>query len=152
MRSRHGTYPVAESSWHPQWQVLIMPNKIICGWSSCQRYVDVLWFIFHVLQLLLITCTQPKLCCLSRSTMKHLQIPNWKSDLRNFVIVIGGACMFIGYIRHPNYIHYECRVDIHIQRDSPISFKHVSLCYLLFDPHRTSYQSNIGVWLRKRAT
>jgi hypothetical protein len=34
-------------------------------------------------------------------------------------------------------------------RRSPISFKHVLLQCLLVDPHRTTYQSNLGVRLRR---
>ena len=33
---------------------------------------------------------------------------------------------------------------INIRRCSPISFKHAPLWCLLFDPHRTIYQSNLG--------
>ena len=36
-------------------------------------YVGVIWFAFHALQLLLIRLTQPISCCISNSTMKHLQ-------------------------------------------------------------------------------
>ena len=46
----------------------------------------------------------------------------------------------------------ECGVVIKIGRHSPISFKHVSLRCLVFDPHQTTYQSSVGVWLRHRAT
>ena len=43
----------------------------------------------------------------------------------------------------------KCRVVINIWSHSSISFKHVSLWCLLFDPHRTTYQSNVGVRFRK---
>ena len=45
------------------------------------RCVGVIWFTFHVLQLPRIRFTQHNLCCISLSTMKHVQKPNWKSDL-----------------------------------------------------------------------
>ena len=38
------------------------------------RYVGVIWFAFHILQLLPIRITQQNACCISKSTMKHLQI------------------------------------------------------------------------------
>ena len=44
----------------------------------------------------------------------------------------------------------ECRVVISIWRCGPISFKHVSLWCLFFDPHQTTYQPNLGVQSRKR--
>ena len=46
----------------------------------------------------------------------------------------------------------ECRVVMKIQRHSPVSFSlftHVYLWCLLFDPHRTTYQFNIGVQVRR---
>ena len=42
----------------------------------------------------------------------------------------------------------ECGVVIDTQRRSLISFKHVSLRCLLFDPHRTIDQSEIEARLR----
>ena len=41
---------------------------------------------------------------------------------------------------------------INIWRRSPITFKYVCLWCLVFDLHKTTYQSNVGVWLRKIAT
>ena len=44
--------------------------------------VGVVWFVFHVLQLPPIRFTQKRnLCCISRSTMKHLESLDWKSDV-----------------------------------------------------------------------
>ena len=43
----------------------------------------------------------------------------------------------------------ECGIVDKIWRRGPMSFEHVSLWYLLFDPHLTMHQSNIGVQLRK---
>ena len=45
------------------------------------RYVGVIWFVFHVPQLLLIIFTQQNSCCTSNSLMKHLQKLDWKLDL-----------------------------------------------------------------------
>ena len=52
----------------------------------------------------------------------------------------------------PSVYTIECREVIHTQRYGPISFRHVSLWGWIFDLHRTTYQSNLGVTLRKRAT
>ena len=88
-----------------------------------------------------------KTCNAIPTAMKHLQ----KLDL--FWVGYGyWKCMFvdflIGYICPPNCVH--CRVAINFWRRSPTSFKHVSLwCFLLFDPHGSTYQSNLGVHLRK---
>ena len=41
-----------------------------------ERFVDVIWFIFHVLQLLLIRFTQRNLCCIREFMMKHQQKPD----------------------------------------------------------------------------
>ena len=46
------------------------------SWDLSLRYVGVIWFIFNVLRLLSIRFTQPNLCCISKSMMKHEQ----KSD------------------------------------------------------------------------
>ena len=41
--------------------------------SKCHlRYVGVIWFVFHVLQLLPIRFTQQNSCCISKSMIKHL--------------------------------------------------------------------------------
>ena len=64
---------------------------MICGWCDFEygfqicmslkeignpiRYVGVIWFLFHVLQLLPIRCTQQNSCCISKSTMKNMQKP-----------------------------------------------------------------------------
>ena len=45
------------------------------------RYVGVIRFVFHVLQLLLIGFTQRNLCCISISTMKHQHKSHSKLDL-----------------------------------------------------------------------
>jgi hypothetical protein len=66
-------------------------------------------------------------------------------------MVIGSACLLISY--PDTYVvsivfNPKCRVVIEIWRRSPISFEHVSLRCLLFDPHRTTYPSNIKVQLK----
>ena len=71
-------------------------------------------------------------------------------------VVMGtrGACFLIFELDTqvlPIVFIIECRVLINIWRCSPISIKHVSLWYLLFHPHRTTYQPNIGFRIRKRA-
>ena len=50
-------------------------------------------------------------------------------------------------------LHYQVKkIVIDIHRHGLFSFKHVSLRCLLFNSHLTTYQSNIGVQLRNRAT
>ena len=59
------------------------------------RYVGVIQFVFYVLQLLQIIFHVTKLCCSSKSLMKHQQtwIDNWTSPYKN--AVIGSAYMLI---------------------------------------------------------
>jgi hypothetical protein len=66
-------------------------------WVVPIRYVGVIWFISHVLQLMPIIITQPNLCCSRKSTMKHLQKKKtyWKSDLPCLIMVIRSACLLI---------------------------------------------------------
>ena len=45
------------------------------------RYVRVIWFIFHVLQLLPIRFKQQNVCCNSKSTMQHQQSLDWNTYL-----------------------------------------------------------------------
>ena len=61
------------------------------------RYVGVIWFVFHVIQLLLIIFTQQNLL--------HMEIYNEvstksdsKSDLHKLVMVILSACLLITYM------------------------------------------------------
>jgi hypothetical protein len=57
------------------------------------------------------------------------------------VMIIESACLLIP----PNCFHcYECVVT-NFFRHSAISYKYVSLWCLLFDPHLSTHQSNIGV-------
>ena len=42
------------------------------------RYGSVIWFFFHVIQLLLIRCTHKILCCMSRFTIEHMHIAGLK--------------------------------------------------------------------------
>ena len=44
-------------------------------------YVGIIWFVFHVLQLLSIRFTQQNLCCIRKFMMKYIQkrIENWIS-------------------------------------------------------------------------
>ena len=65
--------------------------------------------VYHVVRLLSIGFTQQSLCRFSKSTMKHLQKPDWKSDL---VLIWYGyhKCMFvdflIGYMGSSKWVHY----------------------------------------------
>ena len=48
---------------------------------SCEhtlRCMGVIWFVFHVLDFLPIRFTKQNSCSISKSTMKHLQIPGGK--------------------------------------------------------------------------
>ena len=63
--------------------LLLSPNcfnvlKEMSVWVSV-RYMGVIWFVFHVLQLLPVRFTQMNVCRISKSTMKQLQnrIENW---------------------------------------------------------------------------
>ena len=104
----------------------------------------VIWFDFHVLQFLPIRFPQQHWCCISKSMIKHLHKPDWKSGLLWFrygywkCMLVDFSTMYIGPF---DCVRYECRVIISIWRCSPC---------LLFDPHRTPYRLNIGVWLRNK--
>ena len=37
------------------------------------KICGVIWFLSHVLQLLLVKFTQQNFCCISKSTMKHMR-------------------------------------------------------------------------------
>jgi hypothetical protein len=119
------------------------------------RYMGDIWLIFQVLQLQPNRFTQQNSCCISKPAMKHLQKPDWKSDLPKFSYGYH-KCVFVDFLAGdmglPIVFTFECRDVINIWRCSPISPKHVSLWGLLFDPCRTTYQPNIHVKLRKRAT
>ena len=54
------------------------------------------------------------------------------------------------YITLPIVFTVKCRAIDHVQRRSPISFRHVSLWCLLLDPHRTTYQSKYKGPIKKR--
>ena len=103
-------------------------------------------WIFHVLQRLPIRVTRWDLCCISKSTMKHRQKSDWKSDLPN---------LSYGYWKHifvdflTDRIHkvllivitFKCGVFNTNWRCSPFFFKHVPLWCVFFDPYGTPHQS-----------
>ena len=64
------------------------------------RCVGVIQFILHVLQLEPIEFTKKNLCCISKSTTKHSQKPEWKSHLPlfNLWVLEMHACWFLGWI------------------------------------------------------
>ena len=91
-------------------------------------------------------------------TLATLQWNICKSWISPYLVMaIRSACLFgflSGYTHRSSQLCYssECRADLHVRRRSPVSFKHLSLHCLFFDPHWTTYESNIGVQLRKWTT
>jgi hypothetical protein len=59
------------------------------------KYVGVIWFVFHGLQLLPINFPHQNSCCINKSIMKHLlnRIENYTSF--DLVVFIGSACLLI---------------------------------------------------------
>ena len=76
---------------------------------------------------------------------------NEKWTSLDLVMIIINACLLDTQVL-PIVFIIKCRVVINILRHSPISFTQVSLWCLCFNPYLTTYQSNWGVRLRRRAT
>ena len=120
------------------------------------RYVCVIWFVLHVLQLLPVRFTQQYLCCTNKSMLKHLQKLDWKP-----VLPLSSygyrKCMFvdfiIGYISPPDCVHYSSVEQLLIFENILQSL--LNLCLydvcsrILTEPHTNQ---NTGIQLRKRAT
>ena len=95
--------------------------------------------------------------CRSRVALKswswlHRFIPKASLMLSALVMDIGSACfLFLIWIHRTTQFVFtiECGVVNRIWRRSPISYKHVSLWSLIFDPHLTTNASNMWVWFRK---
>ena len=121
---------------HMNWALLSFGLLIVFS-----KYVGVIWFVFHVPQLLSITFTQQNSCCIYQKS-------DWESSFSSFSYGYW-KCMVVDF---PIVFTIECRVVINIWRCSPISFKHKSLWCLLFDPHRAIYRLHIGVWLPNGVT
>ena len=89
----------------------------------------VIWFIFHVLQLLLIRFTWHYSCCIGKSILQHLQKPDRKSDV-SWYISDYRMCMFvdflIGYLGLSNCVHYWMQSSY--EQCNPISF---SICIFM---------------------
>ena len=65
---------------------------------------------------------------------------------RHLVMVVGSASLLIPHQNTqvlPVVFTIKCEVVYEISRGSPMSFKHVSIWCLFFDPHLTTHQSNI---------
>ena len=86
--------------------------------------------------------TQQNSCCVSQSTMKHMQALYMCVCIENqtslyLVMVIGSACLWISWLNtkvHLIVFIIDCRGVISIWRQSPISLEHVYLWCSLFDP------------------
>ena len=81
--------------------------------------------------------------------MKHRQNRMENQTSLYLVMVIENACFVDSLICMdwtvlPTVFTIECGVVNKICRRDPISFKHVSLWCLFFDPHLITHQSNIG--------
>ena len=115
--------------------------------STIQRLiVGVIWFSSHVRQLWPIRFTQQKKQISYEMSAKKL---DWRLD-HLWLSYDDWKCMFVDFLIGcihvlPSVFTSECGVVIGIWRHSPISCEHVSWWCLLFDPHRTTYHSNIGV-------
>ena len=59
------------------------------------RYMSVIWFAFHVLQLLLIVFTQQNSCCISKSTMKYVQNRIENRAFLDLVMIITSASLLV---------------------------------------------------------
>ena len=88
------------------------------------------------------------LCCISISMMKHQQISYWNWDLPWFSNSYWKCmkCMFVDSLMEctcpPNCAQYLVWSNSWSWRRSPISFKHMFLWCLFFDPHPTIHKSN----------
>ena len=92
-----------DSPWSGQISVVIMPDSILLymvsiWWSlwSCEaklRYVGVIQFVFHVLQLTDSIYTTKRLFCFSKSTVNHQQNRIENRTSPDLVMVIGSACL-----------------------------------------------------------
>ena len=120
------------------------------------RYVNIIWFVFHVPQLLPVRFTQQYSSYIIKSTMKRLQKPDWKS-----VLLLSSygyrKCMFvdflIGYIGPPNCVHYLSVQYLLIFEDvvdSPLNMCLSGVCSLILtEPHTNQ---NLGIQLSKQIT
>ena len=73
-------------------------------WYTLDKHADIIQFIFHVPQLLSIT--RRKLCCISKSTMKHQHnsdLPRFSYGCWKGMVLI----LLIEYIAPPNCVHYR---------------------------------------------
>ena len=121
MTSPHHAYVWKNVNWHDRirftllwWSLQTNTHQEqylqrLVGSALLLRYVGVIWFIFMFVQLLPIRFTQPYSCCVSKSTMKHLQKLDWKSDFLLFGYGYRERMFVdyaIGYIGPPNCVHY----------------------------------------------
>ena len=87
-------------------------------WRHHLRYVCVIWFDFHVLQLLHIRFTQWNMCCISKCMMKHQQKLDWKLNLLLFTHG-HWKCKFVDFLaEYQNVFTIECEVVNKIWRRS----------------------------------
>ena len=92
------------------------------------------------------TSTQPNSWCVRKSVLKYMHKPDWKSEVHD--------CWFLNWVHRSSRLCSLLNVECLLKSEDILQslLNHVSLWCLLFDTHQTTYQSNLGIWLRKRAT
>ena len=109
--------------------------------KTCIALANPQWNLLHRKTCVALSNLQRNIC--KNWIENRTSLENWKGMFVDFLI---------GHIGPPIVFTIMCRIVVKIWRRSVVYFKHVSLWCLLFDPHWTTYQSNILVQLRERAT
>ena len=103
---------------------------------------------FYLLELCNETCVA--VANLPWWSISNNQIENWTSP--DLVVVMGSAHLWIPKLNSyvmPILFIIKCGVINRIWRCIPSFFEHVVIWCLFFDPHLTTYQSNIGPIIKK---
>ena len=137
---------------HHLHHLIIENNKIVKIHNNHGRCVPKHYFTpTKASQIVEIKCGIHQLLMLGNH--KH---PIWESNFPwfSYDYVKCASCWFLDCTHRSSQIVFtiEYKVMVIIWRQSPISFKHVSLWCLLIDLHETTSQSHLGVQLRKIAT
>ena len=117
--------------------------------------MDVIWFIFHVLNFYILYIHNKTCDAVANLRWKHRQQLDRRSDLPWFTYG-SSKCMFANsfdwttsQVVPTMFISKYGEIN-RTQKRSPISFKHVSLLlWLFFDPHQTTNQPNMEVQFRR---
>ena len=131
-------------------------NLISCRGRGWFTWTQIMWVIFDLF-VMFANFYKLGLHVNACVAFANLQWNVKKHQTSHDLVIVYWKCMFVGSLiitwvpplLFPSCVHFKCGVVKTFCRCSQISFEHVSLRCVSYDPHVITHQSNIDVQLIK---